>query len=336
MTTAPLQAPFPWFGGKSAIADVAWSRFGRVPNYIEPFFGSGAMLWLRPDWTFTGGCDRETINDYDGHVANFWRSVQYDPDAVAAAASRPVNELDLHAIGDALFRRPSLTWPLEPSEWVEWLRADERHYDPLRAGQWAWFVSNWIGGLPNVGGKANANAAGVHRRRPHLGNAGKGVSRHLPHLGDDGKGECERRLDVLRDWMRRLADRLRNVRVCCGDWSRVTGDSVTWNNAAPCAVFLDPPYAAEAGRDNELYSEECGQVAHRVREWALEAGQRPDMRIILCGYEGEHQMPDEWECVPWKTQGGYGNLGKNSGLENASRERLWCSPACRKPQPALF
>ena len=36
-----LQAPFPWFGGKSQDAHIVWERFGNVPNYVEPFFGSG-------------------------------------------------------------------------------------------------------------------------------------------------------------------------------------------------------------------------------------------------------------------------------------------------------
>lgn len=38
-----LKAPFPWFGGKSRVADVVWRAFGNVPNYVEPFFGSGAV-----------------------------------------------------------------------------------------------------------------------------------------------------------------------------------------------------------------------------------------------------------------------------------------------------
>jgi hypothetical protein len=33
-----LRAPFPWFGGKSAIADQVWSRLGNVENYVEPFW----------------------------------------------------------------------------------------------------------------------------------------------------------------------------------------------------------------------------------------------------------------------------------------------------------
>ena len=39
-----MKAPFPWFGGKARIAPMVWERFGNVANYIEPFFGSGAVL----------------------------------------------------------------------------------------------------------------------------------------------------------------------------------------------------------------------------------------------------------------------------------------------------
>jgi site-specific DNA-adenine methylase len=43
-----LKAPFPYFGGKSAIAPVVWQRFGDPPNYDEPFVGSAAVLLARP------------------------------------------------------------------------------------------------------------------------------------------------------------------------------------------------------------------------------------------------------------------------------------------------
>ena len=92
-----LKAPFPWFGGKSRVADVVWQRFGNVQNYVEPFFGSGAVLLGRPQ-PFDGV---ETVNDKDGFVANFWRALQAAPDEVARHADWPVNENDLHEIGRA-------------------------------------------------------------------------------------------------------------------------------------------------------------------------------------------------------------------------------------------
>jgi hypothetical protein len=86
-----LKCPWPYFGGKSKIADVIWRRFGQPANYVEPFFGSGAVLLGRPDWqpdvTWI-----ETVNDKSGYVSNFWRAVSADPEQVAHYASWPVNE----------------------------------------------------------------------------------------------------------------------------------------------------------------------------------------------------------------------------------------------------
>ena len=45
-----LITPFPYFGGKLPVAELVWLRLGDVPNYIEPFFGTGAVLLNR--WTF--------------------------------------------------------------------------------------------------------------------------------------------------------------------------------------------------------------------------------------------------------------------------------------------
>jgi DNA adenine methylase len=107
-------------------------------------------------------------------------------------------------------------------------------------------------------------------------------------------------------------------------------------------VFLDPPYTEKAGRKNSLYAKDDLSVGHAVCEWALEWGNDERMRIALCGYEGEYEMPDDWECVAWKTQGGYGNEGKGNtaGRENAKKERIWFSPHCiaarRLEQGVLF
>lgn len=72
-----LKAPFPWFGGKSKAAELIWQRFGAADlgNYVEPFLGSCAVFLKRPE-TFDGWV---TLNDLDGNISNFWRSVQTRP-----------------------------------------------------------------------------------------------------------------------------------------------------------------------------------------------------------------------------------------------------------------
>jgi hypothetical protein len=161
-----------------------------------------------------------------------------------------------------------------------------------------------------------------HKKRPKMGSkedGGRGCVEFVP------------RTEGLYDYMRALAERLRRVRVCCGDWKRVLTPSVT-TYIGVCGVFLDPPYDQDLRE--RCYSEDHN-VSADVREWALANGDNPDMRIALCGYEGEHIMPDTWECVPWKAHGGYSRTER--GKANRSRERIWFSPHCLKAeQPTLL
>lgn len=310
MNGEPLQAPFPYFGGKSRIAPQVWERFGDVRNYVEPFMGSLAMLLGRPE-SFTG---TETVNDACGFLSNFWRAVQADPEKVAHYASWPVVENDLHA------RHAWLT--VHRDDITRRLEGDPDWFDSKIAGWWVWGACCWIGH-----GWCSGN--GPWR----VVDDGDGP-KLLKTGGDAGMGVNRQRVSLV-EWFGGLSARLRRVRVCCGDWSRVCGSSVLRGGTGGkyekaeflTAVFLDPPYADTAGRASNLYgATESLSVAHDVRRWAIEHGDDPRLRIALCGYEGEHTMPASWDCLAWKTGGGYRNgVGKHV---NSHRERVWFSPHC--------
>ncbi len=331
MINIPTIAPFPWFGGKKAVAAELWARFGEVENYVEPFFGSGAVLLARPN---AGGI--ETANDADGFVANFWRALAAAPGDVAQHADWPVSERDLEARHYWLVT--------EGRERLARILGCPFGFDAQVAGWWVWGVSAWIGSgwcsgegpwqwNEAAGEWAKGNARqGVNRQLPHLGNPGQGVNRQLPHLGDAGQGIAER--------MRALAMRLRRVRFASGDFARVLGPCVTWRNSgigarATTAVFLDPPYSSDQHSIN--YGDADDGAAVRARKWAIANGDNPRLRIALCGYDGEHAMPGGWVAHAWKAQGGYGSQGAARGRENAAREVVWFSPHCiAVTQQSLF
>lgn len=299
--TRQLQAPFPWFGGKSRVAPLVWEAFGGVRSYVEPFAGSLAVLLGRPNKPKI-----ETVNDKDGFIANFWRAIQLAPDEVAAAADWPVSEVDLYARHQWLVdHREELTASL---------LADPHFFDAGVAGWWVWGISQWIGGR-----WCSSSFKLVPKRLPHAkGNAGG--------MGVHSTG----RRDHLRALFGALQSRLRSVRIVCGDWSRVMGPAVIFgdrDSSFLAGVFLDPPYPGSSGRDAQIYAVEDSEVGHGVRDWAIDHGDHPRLRIALCGYEGV-EMPDTWTEVAWSTQGGYGNLADGRGRENASRERVWLSPNC--------
>lgn len=320
-----------------------------MPNYIEPFYGSGAVLLGRP-----GGAGKiETVNDLDGHIVNFWRSVQLQPDETARWADWPVSELDLHA---------RHRWLVEQiPELRERLRADPKHCDPKMAGWWVWGISCWIGGgwcaepnnhklvrLDGAGKGVNALGPDGWRKRPRMDSrpgagvhrlpeqlpalavtcdgaaTGRGVHR-LPSLGND-RGMHGVAAPPCTAWFRQLQERLRRVRIACGDWRRALTPSILGKGRhvggrKPCAVFLDPPYSDEL-RARGLYSEDH-DVAADVAEWARKHGDDPDLRIALCGYAGEHKMPG-WREVEWTGVRGYAGADN----DNRSKERIWFSPHC--------
>lgn len=318
-----LTAPFPYFGSKTKVADVVWRRLGDVKNYVEPFFGSGAVLLLRPQ-PFDG---TEIVNDLDGMISNFWRAVSADPDAVARHADWPINENDLHARHSWLVRRKE---SLQAS-----LEGDPDYYDAKTAGWWSWGLSCWLGRKfcsgegpwrsidgKLVKGKGDKDNPGIYRQRIGLSKK-QGVNGwrlNFEHV----ENEITPKATDIRQRLRALSDRLLNVWVCCGDWSRVCRPTPTFCQGLT-GVFLDPPYATDR---KDLYAVDSYDVALDVKAWAVEQGQNPLMRIALCGYEGEHEMPEDWSCYEWQTNGGYANASDKRGRINKFRERIWFSPYC--------
>lgn len=298
-----LRAPFPWYGGKSLAAPLIWQAFGNVPNYVEPFAGSLAVLLARPHAPKV-----ETANDKDGLISNFWRAVQHAPDEVAKWSDWPVNEADLHARHKWLV---DAALPL-----VEKLIENPDFFDAKIAGWWVWGICSWIGN-----GWCSRDER-LHRCLPKVSTPGHGVnapSRKKP-LTHRNKGV--HRSGAPDDLFEMLAERLRGVRICCGEWYRVLGRSTlgidTAHGMTPCGVLLDPPYAHDT-REKRLYREDDADLSGLVRAWAIENGANPQLRIALCGWDGEHDMPDSWTQITWRSNG----TGKNRG-----RERIWFSPHC--------
>ena len=286
-----LAAPFPYFGGKRRAAPRIWQALGDPSGYVEPFAGSAAVLLARPGFN---GRRVETINDADGWLVNAWRAIQLSPADVAAHAWGPVSEIDYHA---------RLAWLQErrTSGLVAWLEGNPEAHDAKAAGWWLYVLACGIG---DPFGPGPWRVVDGHLRK-------------LPHLGDAGQGP-------LVGYMQALADRLQRVRITCGSWERVVKPSVirsgTGGDGAR-AVFLDPPYATSG----DLYAHAGAGVAEDVRAWCVEADR--GLRVILCGYDTEHDelLSHGWHVVEGKSGRG---AGYSTNAFNGRRERLWLSPAC--------
>jgi hypothetical protein len=235
----------------------------------------------------------EVIGDQNCYVANFWRALKCQPDAVASESDYPVSHIDLFA------RHRWLTEPARVAVLREALTDAEWPGDARIAGWWLWGQCCWIGSGwcdPSLG------------QIPHASNAGRGVQAvslgQIPHASDAGRGAAQ--------WLHALATRLERVRVVHGDWSRGLNHHF---GGASTAVFLDPPYRAFEA----LYSDGSEPVADAVCAWARE---HADLRVVLCGHRGDYDLPG-WSIREWSR----GRL-TYGGHETTDAECIWFSPAC--------
>ncbi|MFR1846624.1 DNA adenine methylase [[Clostridium] scindens] len=72
-----MKAIMKYPGSKWSIADWIISYFPQHHSYIEPFFGSGAVLFNKPRSNI------ETVNDLDGNVVNLFEWIRKDPERLA-------------------------------------------------------------------------------------------------------------------------------------------------------------------------------------------------------------------------------------------------------------
>lgn len=293
MPSNPLMV---YFGGKGLVADEVWRRFGDVNNYVEVFLGSGAVLLSRPQPFH--GC--ETVGDLDATLMNVWRALKWAPKEVARYCTDPPNSCDMAArkiaLDNATEHLPKL------------LVSDPEAFDARLAGFWLYNQACWLNGV---------KSSATRQATPRLWRNGMGVCRY--------RDDDELMADLLA-----IRDRLRYVRMVCGDWKRTLTESGLQSHGLS-AVFLDPPYGVEDRY--ELYTEDSRTISRDVFEWAVANQHDPLLRIAVCGYEGEHDFPDCWEVFKWRSHGFISKHG-GQGRINRERERIWFSPGCLRPDGA--
>ena len=266
------RAPFPYFGGKSFVAGEIWARFGNVPQYIEPFCGSAAILLKAPK-----PASLEVVNDLNGFIANFWRAVKNQPGEVIKYADYPVSHIDLSGRHEWLMnQRETLSAALSDPHWIG---------DAKIAGWWVWGQCCFIGsGWCDWSASGEVKKASADSQIPHIGNAGRGI---------------QNTQNNATEWIFRLARRLDRVRVLHGHWDRCLNTNHGEHSAGTAAIFFDPPYKAF----ETLYGT-AKTTADEVAEWCRA---RPHLRIALCGHIGDYDLPN-WDICQWtRDRNSYGS-----------------------------
>lgn len=292
--SAQAVAPFQYPGGKYLVAGKVWDALGDPPRYIEPFAGSLGVLLARPGERDGFG---EIINDANGHIVNVWRAIRRAPDEVAWWLAGPATTADLNA-------RHAWTHT-EGAELVAAVFTDADHYDAKAA---AWYIY----GL--------AFAAHPRAFMQATGQPGRCAKNH-------GNGPHANWRQPIDAYLQRIAERLSRATIFAGDWSDCVTPAVLRSaNGAPIGVFLDPPYGTD--RQADLYGVDTYEIAAQTNQWCLTNGADRQLRIVLAGYDGEHNNLERhgWQVAAWSSQ---------TGGESRHAERLWTSPHCNKQEVLL-
>ncbi len=304
---------------------------------------AGYWLWGQSSWIGSGWCfgDGPWIVDAEG------RMVKRDKTPREPGVSRKIPHISTNGKGvnHAGTREPGVS---RKRPHITTNGQGVNHPGTREPGVWRQ--------IPQLGdnGKgvnhAGTREPGVWRQRPSVSNNGEGVN----HPGTREPGVSRKRLredavgadpdwhpmtmPELKNWFRFLSARLRHVRILNGDWTRAVtaGASKTINvrmGDSPSGIFLDPPYSDASSRNNTLYAHESTTVAHDVRDWCIQHGKDPQLRIVLAGFEGEHEALSAhgWTSVQW-FKSGYLRGGMGGKLGQQARERLWLSPHCEIEQ----
>lgn len=295
-----LKAPFQYFGGKSLIANKVWQLLGNCDTYLQPFFGSGAVLLNRVGYQGK----LQIVNDLDCHICNVWRSIKYCSDQVLQYFDNPVNHIDLHARKNRLIR--------QQTQLLENLLNDQQFCNPKLAAYWIWGTCCWI-------------ASGFLDKETKIKDGDIGISAKIPQITVK-KGLIA--VNNKQQFLNSLQNRFKDVKVLCGDWSRMFGGN--WQtNKGTCGIFFDPPYGFQS-RQGGLYANDSFSVSQSVRQWCKSNGNNKDFKIVLCGYADQHDqlLQYGWKTCSWSTNGGYGNQGDGNGRVNAKLQKLWYNENC--------
>jgi hypothetical protein len=275
--------PLFWYpGGKRRVASLVWRGLGPVNTYVEPFAGSLSVLLARPAADLTApGRQIEVVNDWSGRIMNLYRAIKANPRAVWASANCVRSTVEL----DARHRRLNA----QTSRLDALLRDDPEFFDATLAG-WQLYTLRY----------ATHPRAALDETRTSIGRP----AINPPTLTFDEVIAVQHRLETVRTLL------------LCGDWAKAVTRALC-EQRMPTGVFLDPPYLS-ANRADDLYVTEGRDAALACRQWAIQHGDDPRYRIVLCGYADEG-CPPGWAEIAWSS---------GAGGESRHQERLWFSPQC--------
>jgi hypothetical protein len=206
---APLKPPFSYYGGKSQLAPWIASLLPPHRVYVEPFVGSGAVLFAKRRST------HEIINDANGDVVTFFRVLRDQPEGLE-------RECRLSPYARAEFARADL---------------DDQSIDDMERARRFWVRVNQSfakAGAKNTGwstsikrGSNNARSAANRLDRLHA------IAERLMHVTIESRRRPRRHRRLLRRRRRRSTPTRRTSKRSARRSPAASGPAVTTSTSSP-------------------------------------------------------------------------------------------------------
>jgi len=309
-----MKAPFAYFGGKSSVASFVWLLLGDdLRRYFEPFGGSLAVLLARD--RKQNKIYHEIVNDIDCLLINVWRALKYAPTDVAKLCADPNSQ--------ALYWQRICYIVKHKESLLEKIIKDDEYYDVKLAAYWLYYKGSEIGSLEldkiDIDRIYNSLDNGITAGRNQLVSNNGIHSQYNKIIGRENK---------LIAWFNDIQKVIENTKITCLDWKRLFNENTHWQDSSgtrSIGIFFDPPYSNI--RRANLYRKDSYEVYKEVNEFCIKHANKKTYRIVIAGYEGEHNNLEEhgYTKYVWHAHGGYSNLSKS---DNKYKERLWASHAC--------
>lgn len=250
-------------------------------------------------------------------LINAWRAIKHAPEELAKICSDPNSHV--------LYWQRICYLVKEKENLLDRILQDDEYFDVKLAGYWLYYKGCEIGTIDldslDVEKVYASTTNGITVGRNQL------VSSNGIHSAYNKILDKEERLIT---WFNDLKAILENTKICCLDWKRLFNEGVQWQDyggTRKAAIFFDPPYSN--ARRGGLYRKDSYEVYKEVNEFCIKNADRKTYKIVVAGYEGEHNNLEDYGYTKyeWHAHGGYSNLG-NVVSDNRLKERLWASKSC--------
>lgn len=109
-----LKTPISYYGGKQSMLKHILPLIPEHTNYIEPFFGGGAVFWAKEP------ADVEVINDYNGMVTNFYQQLKTNFEALKVMVEATPYSRISYQKALVVYENPFL-FPDDIKAWAFWI-----------------------------------------------------------------------------------------------------------------------------------------------------------------------------------------------------------------------